>query len=234
MPVDAQRLGDRRADRHPRVERGVRVLEDHLDRAAAALQLAARRATQTSSPSKTIEPASGSSSRMMQRARVVLPLPDSPTIPSVSVALERERDAVDRRQRGGGGSRSSRLEQRAAQVEALDQAVDLEQRRALARSRRVSGERAGGRGASGPAGSELHRHVGARLAARRAARLERAARRQPREVGRLAGDRARRAALAGASGARAAPRSGATVYGWRGARKSASARRVLDARGPRT
>ena len=40
--VDHERLGDRRADRHPRVERRVRVLEDHLHVAAHRAQLALR------------------------------------------------------------------------------------------------------------------------------------------------------------------------------------------------
>ena len=37
-PVDAQRLGQHRADRHPRVQRRVRVLEDHLHPAAHLAQ----------------------------------------------------------------------------------------------------------------------------------------------------------------------------------------------------
>ena len=44
-PVDHQRLADDRADRHARVERGVRVLEDDLHVAAQRAQrLAAERA----------------------------------------------------------------------------------------------------------------------------------------------------------------------------------------------
>ena len=49
-----------------------------------------------SRPSKTIRPPVGSSRRMMQRAIVDLPQPDSPTTPSVSPSLDAEADPVDR------------------------------------------------------------------------------------------------------------------------------------------
>ena len=49
-----------------------------------------------SRPSKMIVPPVGSSSRMMQRAIVDLPQPDSPTTPSVSPRVDGEADAVDR------------------------------------------------------------------------------------------------------------------------------------------
>ena len=87
--VHEQRLGDRGADGQPRVQRAERILEDHLDPPAHALQVLSRRARGRSTPSKTIEPSSGSTRRVRQRARVVLPLPDSPTIPSVAVPVER-------------------------------------------------------------------------------------------------------------------------------------------------
>ena len=52
-----------------------------------------------SSPSNIIRPltmrAAGGSRRRIVSASVVLPEPDSPTMPSVSPALQRERDVVD-------------------------------------------------------------------------------------------------------------------------------------------
>ena len=63
----------------------------------------------TSVPSKTIEPASGSTRRVRQRASVVLPLPDSPTMPSVRFRRsdsETPSTAVSR----GAGSRLNLLE----------------------------------------------------------------------------------------------------------------------------
>ena len=59
-------------------------------------RISARESCVMSRPSKTIVPPVGSSSRMMQRAIVDLPQPDSPTTPSVSPCADREADAVDR------------------------------------------------------------------------------------------------------------------------------------------
>ena len=50
-------------------------------------RMAGRERFEMSRPSKTILPSVTSSSRMMQRANVDLPQPDSPTIPSVSPDL---------------------------------------------------------------------------------------------------------------------------------------------------
>ena len=47
-------------------------------------RISARDCCVMSSPSKTIRPPVGSSSRMMQRAIVDLPQPDSPTTPKVN------------------------------------------------------------------------------------------------------------------------------------------------------
>ena len=62
-----------------------------------------------SSPSKCIEPltmwAAVGSSRKMESASVVLPEPDSPTMPSVSPARSVERDLVDRLHRAGSPTR---------------------------------------------------------------------------------------------------------------------------------
>ena len=82
-PVDAHRVADDRADALARVQARVGVLEDHLHLAAkrpqrAGAQLADRAAVEDHVPSV------GSSRRTMQRPRVDLPQPDSPTRPRVS------------------------------------------------------------------------------------------------------------------------------------------------------
>ena len=51
-------------------------------------RISARERCVMSRPSKTTVPPVGSSSRMMQRAIVDLPQPDSPTTPSVSPSLD--------------------------------------------------------------------------------------------------------------------------------------------------
>ena len=56
--VDDERLGDDLLDRHARVERGERVLEDRLRLAAVAAQRALRTRAM-SAPLKTIGPRSG-------------------------------------------------------------------------------------------------------------------------------------------------------------------------------
>ena len=48
-----------------------------------------------SSPSKRIEPSSGSASRLMQLKRVVLPAPLGPIRPQISPAVDLERGAVE-------------------------------------------------------------------------------------------------------------------------------------------
>ena len=49
-----------------------------------------------SAPFRRIVPSVGVTSRMMQFATVLFPLPDSPTRPSELAAPDRERDVVDR------------------------------------------------------------------------------------------------------------------------------------------
>ena len=92
--VDGQRLADDRADRHARIERGVRILEDDLHVAAERAQRA-RPSAVTSAPLNQTSPELGSISRRMQRPVVDLPQPDSPTSPSVSPARDVEAHAVD-------------------------------------------------------------------------------------------------------------------------------------------
>ena len=82
--VDAERLGDARAGPPLRVERRRRVLEDHLElgplRPVPAVLRVQRR------PRNRIVPDVGGMSPTMARPSVVLPLPDSPTSPTVSAA----------------------------------------------------------------------------------------------------------------------------------------------------
>ncbi len=83
--VQRERLVERLADRHARIERRERVLEDDLQRAA---QLAHRVVGKRprSRPSKWTLPDVGSSRRSTSRPVVDLPQPDSPTSASVSPA----------------------------------------------------------------------------------------------------------------------------------------------------
>ena len=98
--VHLERLGDDEADALARVQRRVRVLEDHHHLRGGSGASSARESCVMSRPSKTIRPPVGSRRRMMQRAIVDLPQPDSPTTPSVSPSRTRERHAVDRLHRG--------------------------------------------------------------------------------------------------------------------------------------
>ena len=71
------RLGDRRADRHARVQRGVRVLEHHLQRTAGRATGAGRLARRAGCARR-----STGARPTAARARVDLPDPDSPTSPT--------------------------------------------------------------------------------------------------------------------------------------------------------
>ena len=94
MPWIEQRLGDEVADAHARIERGVGVLEDHLDVAADRLasprgraRAVARRRSRCRRPQGT---------RPSSALPVVdLPQPDSPTSASVSPGAIGEADALD-------------------------------------------------------------------------------------------------------------------------------------------
>ena len=87
--VDQQRLGDDVGDRHARVERRERVLEDHLHLAPQRPQLGLRQGARRRPGCPTRSgsgwrPRSASSARRMQREVVVLPQPLSPTSERVS------------------------------------------------------------------------------------------------------------------------------------------------------
>ena len=76
-----QRFGDDFSDSLARVERTVRVLEDHLHMRPHRAQLAARQFEQRA-PLEAHRAESGRSSASAMRARVDFPEPDSPTIPN--------------------------------------------------------------------------------------------------------------------------------------------------------
>ena len=95
-PVQPQRLGD---DLRRSVMRGLSD-ENGSWKTMCSSRRSGRSARRErcvmSVPRRRIVPAVGSTSRRMHFAIVDLPLPDSPTSPSISPAAERERDAVDR------------------------------------------------------------------------------------------------------------------------------------------
>ena len=87
----AQHLGDLRADAHDRIERGHRLLEDHRHVAAAmrapGLARPAGEFVAEHGDMRLPECVSAGGSRpMIDSASMLLPLPDSPTMPSTSPA----------------------------------------------------------------------------------------------------------------------------------------------------
>ena len=95
-PLDAERRADDRADRVPRVQRRVGVLEDHLHVAAQIGRICRAARWLMSRPSNPIVPAWARAACVIERPAVDLPQPDSPTRPSVSPRRDVEGDAVDR------------------------------------------------------------------------------------------------------------------------------------------
>ena len=83
------------------------ILEDHLQLAPHRLQLR-RRSAVMSVPGRRCCPAGVSTSRMMALESVDLPLPDSPTMPSVSPLARVQRHVVERRVGRADESRRSR------------------------------------------------------------------------------------------------------------------------------
>jgi hypothetical protein len=81
--VQRERAAEDLGDALARVQRGERVLEDHLHVAAQRPHLAAP-GPRDVAPAEGDAPSVGSSSRMIVRDSVVFPQPDSPTRPSVS------------------------------------------------------------------------------------------------------------------------------------------------------
>ena len=91
-----QRLGDQVADAHARIERGVGILEDHLDVAPDRLHRLAAEAADVAGRRCATSPDNGT--RFRSALPVVdLPQPLSPTSDSVSPRLQRRgSDALDR------------------------------------------------------------------------------------------------------------------------------------------
>ena len=77
--MEAQRPLEVMADGVDRIERRERVLEHHLHRAAVGLEAADRARPRPAHRGTASGPSSGRYSRMIRRAAVVLPDPDSPT-----------------------------------------------------------------------------------------------------------------------------------------------------------
>ena len=94
--VQRQRLAERLLDRHARIERRVRVLEDDLQRAPCARIASASSANKLFAVEAARCPPSARSGAAPAGPVVDLPQPDSPTSASVSPARELEIDAVDR------------------------------------------------------------------------------------------------------------------------------------------
>ena len=105
--VHLERLADRLGDRLARIERRVRVLEDHLHVAARVARSPRLSSSAISAPPTSPRPRSARSSRSTSRATVDLPDPDSPDEPERLARRDREVDAVDRahrrRPRGAAG-----------------------------------------------------------------------------------------------------------------------------------
>ena len=181
-----ERLGDRRADG---AAAGRATPADPGTRSAsrdAACAARCGRGPISSSPSNLIEPDVGSISRSRQRPTVVLPLPDSPTRPSVSPASsvnDTSETACTLRVSTWNplGERTSNVLTRSS--------TDQDRRRDIRPDTRTSsvGANAGRLDGRRTAAARAARR--ARLDRVRAARRERAARRRPQHVRRRAGDR---------------------------------------------
>ena len=91
---DVEGLGHDVADPPPRVERGDRVLEDHLDPDPRPTQLVAPQAGELGAVEDD-RPDGGRSTCTMARPVVDLPQPDSPTSPRVSPRRDAERHPRD-------------------------------------------------------------------------------------------------------------------------------------------
>ena len=95
LSADRERLGDRRADGHPRIQRGERVLEDHLH-PPASIRDAARLARPAPGRRRAAPRPRRSARARRARARAsTCPEPDSPTRPTVVPLGNGEVDPVD-------------------------------------------------------------------------------------------------------------------------------------------
>ena len=220
-----QRLGDDVADRHARIERGIRVLEDHLH--AAAQRAAARASLQstTSLPSKrTRAGGAARADEISRRPSVDLPQPDSPTRPSVSPrATVRARRRRRRAPCRPGRCRAAR--RRTGKL--LGQAARRRAASVMPRLQRTDARRARGSAPTATSGGV------ARRGRRRRRSGQRGAKRQPAGIVAGAGDRARdrrRAASPATSASRGIAAQQAARVGMRGARRIASTGAVSTTR----
>ena len=95
--VHDRRLADDVDDAHARIERGERILEDHLrSRAALARAALGVERRDVRARARSARPRVGGSMPTTMRPSVDLPQPDSPTSPTTSPCRDREIDAVDR------------------------------------------------------------------------------------------------------------------------------------------
>ena len=230
VAVDPERVADDLADPLARVERGVRVLEDHLHLAPERAQLPPRERRDVGAVEESRVPLVGSCSRTSSRPSVDLPQPDSPTMPSVSPRSHLERDAVD----GVHELAGRRGERARTNREVLDEVGGLEQHLARSsvpcalaaqRRRRSAGRTAGSRWhASLRPGATRSRSSG-RVAQRSNRCRQRGAKRQPsrrRRAARAARPGSRRAGATRGLSTRGIEPSSPHVYGCCGSRKTAA------------
>ncbi len=115
------RIGSARMslDRHARVERGHRVLEDDVDVAAHRAPVVARRARRRRGRARRSGPACGAASSSTSSSVVVLPQPDSPTSAERLAVAQVEADPVDRADGADLALEDRALEQRVVADEVL-------------------------------------------------------------------------------------------------------------------
>ncbi len=132
-----QGVRNARPQRHARVQRGHRVLKDHLHPPAHPPHLRARQRRQAG-PSNVTWPEVGSTRRRMARPVVDLPLPDSPASPNTSPRwMSKVTSSTARTQSCRPASIVSRKP--CCTREPLDQVVHLHQRRPRGRGRGAHG-----------------------------------------------------------------------------------------------
>ena len=214
----SMRLGDDVADRHARIERAVRVLEDHLDAPAQRAQRSPRRAcVEVDAVEQDLARRSAARAAGCSGPIVVLPQPDSPTRPSVSprrmskltpstaltspTVARNSAPSVDREVHLRPRTSSSDVALRPARRLPAHRRVVVP---TLMRSLPISRQPAFSQQAEccpPPTGSSSGGGLGAARYGEAAARHEGAAGGEPRQVGRLTLDRRRAAPCAAGPGA---------------------------------
>ena len=213
MPWTRSGVADRLLDGHRRVQRGVGVLEHHLDVAPDARAAGGGSARRCPVPLEDGSSPSVAGTRPSSaRPSVDLPLPLSPTRPTTSPRPQRQVDAVDRLDGAGVAARTGARTRCRAGSKCTDRSrmsttVSVRWRRRSQASSataellllRVARSRRAGSASSGPASQHSTRPppvrsmstgfvVGADVHRVRAPRVEAAARRRVDQVRRRAGD----------------------------------------------